>query len=50
MEALLAGVRPGDAVTYVAAAAVAALATLTGGLAPALRALRVDPTLALRAE
>jgi hypothetical protein len=50
MRALLAGVEPGDAGTFGAAAAVALLMALSGSLVPALRALRADPALALRAE
>jgi ABC-type antimicrobial peptide transport system permease subunit len=50
MQALLAGVRPDDASTYAAAAGVTLLTALVGSLVPALRALRVDPTRALRAE
>ncbi len=50
MEALLAGVRPGDAVTFLAAVGLALAMTVTGSLLPALRAARVDPTEALRAE
>ena len=49
-ESLLAGVRPADPVTYSIAIAVALLMTLSGSLIPALRALRVDPVKALRAE
>lgn len=50
MESLLFGVAPGDSATYVAAAMVAVTMTLAGSLRPALRAVRVDPTEALRAE
>jgi putative ABC transport system permease protein len=50
MEALLAGVRPGDPATFLAATLVALLTTLSGSLVPAVRALRVDPTSALRVE
>jgi putative ABC transport system permease protein len=50
MEALLAGVTPGDLVTFGAAAAVALLMTISGTLLPALRAVRVDPATVLRAE
>jgi putative ABC transport system permease protein len=50
MEALLAGVRPGDAATFLAAACVVLLMTVSGSVAPALRALRVDPMTALRVE
>ena len=47
-DALLAGVRPADLPTFATAAAVAALMTLSGSLVPALRAVRVDPSTALR--
>jgi putative ABC transport system permease protein len=50
METLLAGVGPGDVVTFAAAAALALMMTLSGSLVPALRAVRVDPTTAIRAE
>jgi putative ABC transport system permease protein len=50
MQSLLAGVQPHDAATFLASAAVVLLTTVTGSLVPALRALRVDPATALRAE
>ena len=50
MEALLAGVRPADGVTLAAAIALSFLMTVLGTLAPTVRALRVDPMTALRAE
>jgi putative ABC transport system permease protein len=50
MEALLAGVKPADALTLMAAVALSALMTIVGSLVPTLRALRVDPITALRAE
>jgi ABC-type antimicrobial peptide transport system permease subunit len=50
MEALLAGVQPGDTFTYLTAAVVALIMTVSGSFLPALRAVRVDPTQALRAE
>jgi ABC-type antimicrobial peptide transport system permease subunit len=50
LEALLAGVSPRDPVTFSAAAAVAVLMTLFGSLLPAIRALRVSPLDAIRAE
>jgi predicted permease len=50
MEALLAGVRPADAPTLAAAVALSVVMTAIGSLAPTLRALRVDPITALRAE
>ena len=50
MEALLAGVKPADAPTLMAAVGLSALMTIVGSLVPTLRALRVDPITALRAE
>jgi len=50
MEALLAGVRPADAPTMIAAVGLSVLMTLVGSVMPTLRALRVDPISALRAE
>jgi len=50
LKTLLAGVTPADAPTYAAAAALALLMTLAGSLAPALRALAIDPTAAMREE
>ena len=50
MEALLAGVKPADAVTLISAVALSALMTIIGFLAPTLRAMRVDPITALRAD
>ena len=50
MEALLAGVKPADAPTMLAAVALSALMTVAGSVMPTLRALRVDPMTALRAE
>jgi putative ABC transport system permease protein len=50
MEALLAGVEPGDALTYSVATAIAVLMTLSGSFFPALRAARVDPTRTIRLE
>ena len=50
MEALLAGVGPADIPTMAAAAGLSALMTIVGSVMPALRALRVDPISALRAE
>jgi predicted permease len=49
-ESLLAGVEPSDPPTYGVAAALAGAMVLSGTVAPALRALRVDPARALRAE
>jgi putative ABC transport system permease protein len=50
MEALLAGVKPADTVTLVAAVGLSVLMTVLGSLAPTVRALRVDPISALRTE
>lgn len=50
MEALLAGVSAHDAATFAAAVALALLMTVLGSVAPALRALRVNPIHAIRAE
>ena len=49
-DTLLAGVQPNDPWTYGGAVLMAAAMTLTGSLIPALRALKVDPASALRAE
>ena len=50
MEALLAGVKPGDALTFLTAIGLCALMTLVGSLLPALRAVRMDPITAIRSE
>ena len=50
MQSVLAGVQPADAVTFIAAGALCALMTLVGSLRPTLRAARVDPATAFRAE
>jgi ABC-type antimicrobial peptide transport system permease subunit len=50
MEALLAGIKPGDAITFFAACALALVVTLTGCLFPALRAIRVDPAKVMRTD
>ena len=50
MQALLAGVQPSDAITFGAAGVLCAAMTLLGSLLPTLRAVRVDPATALRAE
>src|SRR5262249_14809910 len=50
MEALLAGVRPADTLTLVSAVGLSVLMTVLGTLGPTVRALRVDPITALRAE
>jgi predicted permease len=50
MEAILAGVKPADAVTVLSACALALFTTLSGSLVPAIRAIRVDPASVLRAD
>ena len=50
MEALLAGVKPADGPTMLAAVGLSALMTIVGSVMPTLRALRVNPITALRAE
>ncbi|HLW77748.1 MAG TPA: FtsX-like permease family protein, partial [Bryobacteraceae bacterium] len=50
LQALLAGVAPGDLETYAAAVGLCLVMTIAGSLAPALRAVRIDPTTAIRAE
>jgi putative ABC transport system permease protein len=50
MEAILAGVKPGDPVTFAAAVAICGTASVLGCLRPALRAANVDPATALRAD
>jgi putative ABC transport system permease protein len=50
MQALLAGVTPADVPTFAAAGALAIAMTVVGSLLPTLRALRVNPISALRAE
>jgi len=50
MNALLFGIPPGDPMTLAAGTALVILVTLAGALAPAFRAVRVSPLLAMRAE
>jgi predicted permease len=50
MRALLAGVTPGDPWTFAAAVVLSAVMTLVGSLVPTLRALRINPINAIRAE
>jgi putative ABC transport system permease protein len=50
MRSLLAGVPPADVVTFGSAGALCAVMALVGSLLPTLRAARVDPAEALRAE
>jgi predicted permease len=50
MQSLLAGVEPGDLVTFGAAGALCVVMTMVGTFAPAMRAVRVDPAQAFRAD
>jgi predicted permease len=50
LEGMLFGVRPLDPATFVGAAAVFAVVALVAAIVPARRALRISPSLALRAE
>jgi putative ABC transport system permease protein len=50
MESVLVGVEPADLLTIVSAVVLVFLMTLTGSFLPALRAIRVSPTEAIRAE
>jgi hypothetical protein len=50
LRSLLAGVDAADGATFVAAIAVCTMMTLAGSLAPAVRAVKVDPTQAIRGE
>jgi predicted permease len=50
MEALLAGVKPADAATFIAAVTLTVVMTILGSVMPTLRALRVDPITAIRTE
>ena len=50
LQSLLAGISPYDVPTLALAATVAALTAVSGGVLPALRALRVDPLRVMRAE
>ncbi len=50
MQALLAGIPPADAETFIVAIALCFLMTMAGSLVPSIRALRVDPIAAIRAE
>jgi putative ABC transport system permease protein len=50
MESLLAGVKPYDTATFLAAAGLCVAMTMLGCLAPAWRAARVDPMTAMRAD
>jgi ABC-type antimicrobial peptide transport system permease subunit len=50
VQTQLYGVQPIDWVSFTGTAAVMVLAALIASLAPAMRALRIDPMLALRAD
>jgi len=50
MQALLAGVAPADGPTLLTAVALCVTMTLAGCLVPAVRALRIDPIVSIRAE
>jgi len=50
LEALLAGVKPADVPTFAAAIALCLLMTALGSLLPSIRAARMDPMAAIRAE
>jgi putative ABC transport system permease protein len=50
MESLLAGVKPADPTTFLAAICLCLLMALVGSLAPAIKAVRVDPISAIRIE
>jgi predicted permease len=50
IQALLAGVSPADLPSFVSAAVLAFVMTVSGSLIPALRAIRVDPTTVIRME
>ena len=50
MRALLFGIPPGDPITLIAGAIVVMVVTFAGSLAPAVRAVRVSPLEAIRAD
>jgi len=50
IQALLAGVDPADAPTYLASIGLCVVMTLVGALAPAVRAIAVDPASVIRVE
>jgi len=50
LQSLLAGIRPWDAATFAAAIGLCVVMTLTGCLVPAIRAVRIDPTTAIRID
>jgi ABC-type antimicrobial peptide transport system permease subunit len=50
MQSLLFGTDPADVFTFATAVSISLLMALAGSILPALRALRVDPITATRAE
>jgi putative ABC transport system permease protein len=50
MRALLFGVEPGDPAVYAGCAAVALAVTVLASAPPSLRAARIDPATAIRAD
>jgi putative ABC transport system permease protein len=50
MQSLLAGLDPADAATFATAMVLAVILTVAGSLIPTVRAVRVDPAVAVRAE
>jgi ABC-type antimicrobial peptide transport system permease subunit len=48
MAAILAGVPPGDPATLLCATAIAGTMAIAGALSPAIRAVRIDPVIAIR--
>ena len=50
IEALLAGVKPADLSTFSIAIGICAMMTLAGSIIPTVRAVRIDPIKAIRAE
>ena len=49
-EALLFGIPPGDPLTIIGGVVIVMLATFVGSIAPALRAVRISPLEAIRAD
>ena len=50
LESLLAGLKPNDVDAFSAGILLSLVMTIAGSFLPALRAVRVDPSTALRAE
>jgi ABC-type antimicrobial peptide transport system permease subunit len=50
LDTMLFGIQPRDAATFAGVVIVLSAAAMLGCLVPALRAMRVDPMIALRAE